>query len=605
LVFHGTTPLFEFCCEHTVLDCRGFFHQSFCAKSCEAINTMATTPMETENDIMAQHGGLQSCVKRRTSMTTDQQKDRRASIREIMQDQQLTAFERRRSIQSLMDGRRRSSGGAKSLPGGIAGNMTMMAAAAAAAAEFYDSEDDSDVEANGGQTEQDNGVPSAESSLSSGRGGGVRSSDSSRTGGRRPSSQGFQRKGRSASLKAFASGAQAVAAAAAAAAAEFSENPEDVLHTAQRMEKSRPPCDHYARNCTLVSPCCGLAFGCRICHDDCPVLPPPSDRPPPKTWQNDAHNKIPKLEKRRSLPMDFQEEETHHIIDRFAIKEVICRQCYTRQSSKTTNCINCKIQFGDYHCGVCNLWMSASETPYHCIDCGFCRVGGRENFTHCHDCGMCIDALLFEDHNCKAGKYMSNCPVCQEDLFSSRSASHEMPCGHAIHWHCFRELTSFDTRCPVCKRTAETHDQMAPTWSAMAMGISLQPVPPEMARVVTVICNDCERQDDDRRWHFLGVQCLGCSSFNTTVERTVLVGNEAAAYLGDECTNGNGPHPHTHARNGHGVNGRHGASAMEDSIASFDSEEAEPRRPNHDVLLSTIQSRMDASMNDLDMDEEG
>jgi RING finger/CHY zinc finger protein 1 len=135
-------------------------------------------------------------------------------------------------------------------------------------------------------------------------------------------------------LKAFASGAQAVAAAAAAAAAEYSEDPEDILHTAQRMEKSRPPCDHYERNCTLISPCCGLAFGCRICHDDCPVLPPPSEKPPPKTWTKDAHRKKPKLEKRRSLPMDFQEEETHHIIDRFAIEEVICRQCYTRQSSK-------------------------------------------------------------------------------------------------------------------------------------------------------------------------------------------------------------------------------------------------------------------------------
>ena len=146
---------------------------------------------------------------------------------------------------------------------------------------------------------------------------------------------------------------------------------------------------------------------------------------------------------------------------------------------------------------------------------------------------MCIDALLFGDHNCKAGKYMSNCPVCQEDLFSSRSASHEMPCGHAIHWHCFRELTSFDTRCPVCKKTAETHDQMQPTWAAMAMGIVLQPVPPEMARAVTILCNDCEEIDEDRSWHFLGVQCLKCSSFNTTVEKTTLVGLDAANLLGD------------------------------------------------------------------------
>eukprot|EP00957_Ditylum_brightwellii_P089437 6810684-Ditylum_brightwellii.AAC.1 len=47
------------------------------------------------------------------------------------------------------------------------------------------------------------------------------------------------------------------------------------IGNAKHLEKSRPRCTHYERYCTLISPCCGLAFGCRICHDDCPVLPPP------------------------------------------------------------------------------------------------------------------------------------------------------------------------------------------------------------------------------------------------------------------------------------------------------------------------------------------
>lgn len=197
----------------------------------------------------------------------------------------------------------------------------------------------------------------------------------------------------------------------------------------------------------------------------------------------------------------------------------------------SNNCISCGVQFGVYHCIMCNLWMSAAESPYHCADCGFCRVGGRENFKHCDDCGMCIDALLFDDHNCKSGKYMSNCPICQEDLFSSRFASHEMPCGHAIHWHCFKELASYDTRCPVCKKTAESPDQMAATWSAIAMGIALQPVPPEMARMVSIFCNDCEGADRNQRWHFLGVRCTQCFSFNTTVEQIVMQGRDAALFL--------------------------------------------------------------------------
>jgi len=175
--------------------------------------------------------------------------------------------------------------------------------------------------------------------------------------------------------------------------------------------------------------------------------------------------------------------------------------------------------------------MQNKESPYHCVDCGFCRVGGRENFRHCDDCGMCIDTLLFDNHNCKSGKYMSDCPICQEDLFSSRFASHEMPCGHAIHWHCFKELTSYDTRCPVCKKTAESPEQMAATWSAIAMGIALQPVPPDMARVVNIVCNDCESSDSNRRWHFLGVRCMECLSFNTSVEQIVMHGCDAADFL--------------------------------------------------------------------------
>jgi len=326
----------------------------------------------------------------------------------------------------------------------------------------------------------------------------------------------------------------------------------------RRAIEMAPNCTHYSRNCHIVSPCCGATFGCRICHDDCPVLPPllqqkmmPSPICPPvaaaaparAALEDDENNtttptattgrKYQRVLRTSSMPTSFPQDgpPEHHNVDRFAIREIICRKCYTKQGSKTNNCINCGMQFGEYHCAICNLWMSNEEKPYHCPDCGFCRVGGGENFRHCQDCGMCIDKQLFQDHNCKVGKYMSNCPVCQEDLFSSRDASHELPCGHAIHWHCFRELASHDSRCPMCKKTAETHERMKPTWDAMAMGIALQPVPPELAKVVTIKCNDCEIVAENRSWHFLGVRCNECESFNTVVERITLMGQEAHEFL--------------------------------------------------------------------------
>ena len=175
--------------------------------------------------------------------------------------------------------------------------------------------------------------------------------------------------------------------------------------------------------------------------------------------------------------------------------------------------------------------MSESDDPYHCDDCGFCRLGGRSKFKHCHDCGMCIDITEIEDHGCKSQKYMSNCPICQEDLFSSRSPIHEMPCGHAIHWHCFQNLIKYDSRCPVCKKTVDSHEHMAATWNSLALGVAMQPVPPAFAKVVSIKCIDCERKESNRSWHFLGVQCNFCTSFNTAVERITLTGLEAATFL--------------------------------------------------------------------------
>jgi len=306
----------------------------------------------------------------------------------------------------------------------------------------------------------------------------------------------------------------------------------------KRAELSRPKCKHYVRNCTIIAPCCEGAFGCRLCHDECPVLPPlisSYDCQKVDTTRRNGTKSIRssrKYQRSSSMPAVMGSSKIeHHTIDRFAIKEIICRNCFSRQTSKTNSCLNCKIQFGEYHCKKCNLWMSSEEDPYHCDDCGFCRVGGASNFRHCHDCGMCVDAEKFEEHNCKVGQYMNDCPVCREDLFSSRNASHEMPCGHVIHWHCFKQLANHDSRCPICKKTAVTPEHMALTWNALALGIVLQPLPPDMTKAVDINCIDCKAKDTNRRWHFLGTHCGKCGSFNTLIEKVVKTGVEAHRFL--------------------------------------------------------------------------
>ena len=538
----------------------------------------ASSPSAEENNAQPQQQ-----LVRRTSMSDVEQAQRRASIKHIMADPSLSQLEKRRSIQQLMDGRqnggrrstidsgmmnpymaareqaqrlrsiRRSSsfddGDSTDNERPITANTRHFSYTATAAATANSSINNSSIHAssssnslnNNNSIHNNNHHHPAESSF-----------DSASSFPYQQQKQHSSHDDQNISLTSIPT----TTMGADEASASFPHNTRRASNEySRRAIEMAPPCTHYSRNCHIVSPCCGATFGCRICHDDCPVLPPLLEQRTPShvgeeeeaaaaSSEEDGNNtntattptvrrKYQRVLRTSSMPTSFTQESPpeHHNVDRFAIREIICRKCYTKQSSKTNNCINCGIQFGQYHCDICNLWMSNEERPYHCPDCGFCRVGGGENFQHCQDCGMCIDKQLFQDHNCKVGKYMSNCPVCQEDLFSSRDASHELPCGHAIHWHCFRELASHDSRCPMCKKTAETPERMKPTWDAMAMGIAMQPVPPELSKLVTIKCNDCETVQEDRSWHFLGVRCNQCESFNTVVERITMMGQDAHEFL--------------------------------------------------------------------------
>lgn len=197
--------------------------------------------------------------QRRGSMSEDEERQRRASIKAILADQTIPDQERRRSIQNLMDGRRNSLGG-----GGAVTPPPPQ----------------SDDGANGFHHQMNQSVPSADLLQDS--------------------------------FSCIVDG-QGIA-----------------NEQTKRAELTRPLCSHYERNCTMVAPCCGAAFGCRICHDDCPILPP-------KVTVQQVRRRY---QRSSSLPGSFTNmnqtpEDTHHTIDRFAVREVICRQCYTRQNAKT------------------------------------------------------------------------------------------------------------------------------------------------------------------------------------------------------------------------------------------------------------------------------
>jgi hypothetical protein len=273
----------------------------------------------------------------------EEQTNQRKRIKEIMSDPHLSQQEKSRAVHSLMDGRRRqlSSSSNHSIDcSNHSGShyANNMARAAAQAHEYYSSDDDegdaimSDTASVAEDLSYGYDPPDARSAASSVTADGANAGDVTI----KQSYREFH--GRSHSLQDWNDTDRA---AAAANTSFFEGHP---AHISRLMETSRPICEHYDRNCTIISACCGLAFGCRICHDDCPVLPKPLYARKP-TANNDTvfaermddlkkHKST--MERRRSMPLDFaEEEENHHTIDRFAIREVLCRSCYTRQSSKS------------------------------------------------------------------------------------------------------------------------------------------------------------------------------------------------------------------------------------------------------------------------------
>lgn len=83
---------------------------------------------------------------------------------------------------------------------------------------------------------------------------------------------------------------------------------------------------------------------------------------------------------------------------------------------------------------------------------------------------------------------------------------------------------------------------MAAAWEARARDIAEHPMPGDLQRVVDIMCNDCETKSHRRNWHFLGIQCPTCNSFNTVVEQVLSSGPQS----GD--TNNN-PNPNNSTNN--------------------------------------------------------
>ncbi|XP_045159794.1 RING finger and CHY zinc finger domain-containing protein 1-like [Mercenaria mercenaria] len=231
-------------------------------------------------------------------------------------------------------------------------------------------------------------------------------------------------------------------------------------------------CQHYARKCQFVSPCCKKYYACRVCHD----------------------------------------EAESHEIDRSAVSQIKCLVCAVVQKVQKS-CESCDTLFGKYFCEKCRLYDDDDKGQFHCDDCGLCRVGGRSKFFHCKKCDMCLSVKLRDNHKCVEENSRRNCAVCLEDLHTSRMDAHIPSCGHLIHRVCLEQcIKTGNYSCPTCGHSLY---DMQKAWEMLDNEIANTPMPEEYRNFyVYVLCKDCHKESKVL-FHVIGLKCQECGSYNT------------------------------------------------------------------------------------------
>ncbi|KAF3936388.1 hypothetical protein ABW19_dt0201425 [Dactylella cylindrospora] len=233
-------------------------------------------------------------------------------------------------------------------------------------------------------------------------------------------------------------------------------------------------CAHYRRNVKLQCSTCDRWYPCRFCHD----------------------------------------EKEEHALIRKDTKNMLCMFCGIAQPA-SQSCRNCGRYAALYYCDKCKLWDDdPTRTIYHCNDCGICRLGRGlgKDFFHCKKCGVCMSIELEGQHRCIERSTDCDCPICGEYLFTSVNTVGFMTCGHSIHLNCYNQHMKTSYRCPTC---AKSVFNMESRFRYLDYEIQRQPLPePYKHWHCHIICNDCSAKSDVP-FHFLGLKCDTCKSYNT------------------------------------------------------------------------------------------
>ena len=291
-------------------------------------------------------------------------------------------------------------------------------------------------------------------------------------------------------------------------------------------------CSHYKNSCyKLYFDCCKIYDPCKRCH---------------------IERKCPKF---------------NGLLSDINVSEITCSVCDTQQSPGEC-CIKCNTKFANSYCGVCQIW-TAHEHITHCNKCGACRVGTPETITHSDYAGKCVSinsplAKLSANSNSSNAKYKI-CGICHENTFISQRESIILKCCHTLHKDCCDTyVLRGGYKCIECKKSMF---DMTRLWYQIKHSIKSHRIPEDFMPIKpghiieskygkflvndvvnelysgefvdwslggkrkrafgtlhsssiknihykTIYCNDCEK-NSITKYHFNGLECVNCGSFNT------------------------------------------------------------------------------------------
>lgn len=218
-------------------------------------------------------------------------------------------------------------------------------------------------------------------------------------------------------------------------------------------------CSHYDRGCLILSPCCAEWYPCRLCHD-------------------------------QTRYEEEKDVKKQHKMNRHEVKTVKCKSC-TVEQAPNRECSECGFLLGHYFCSVCNMFdNNANKKIYHCEGCGICRIGIREAFFHCDACNACLAVDTRETHICRPDVLSRDCPICLEDLFTSRKPAEPLKCGHFLHNKCRKHMMKYGHfLCPVCNKLTIDSEEYSAELDSI---IESTTMPDDLRDLkVNILCNEC------------------------------------------------------------------------------------------------------------------